>query len=355
MNNERPAALSARMENLQTQVDEHYAALKEIIQILKANETRINRGIDVVDFGDYRLFMFTNDNLYDRLVDDSAKHFSLDGHYRNIASSGYDKSPVDRSNSASVEETRWGLYILLLHLIDNCQNLAFIDVGSFVGDVAVRYANFFRTIDHHGKVICFDPTVAGGLVPHNAAFNGLENIIEYHPVAVSHINGPLLFAERSGHTDSSHSTLVIEEAPNTIYSSIRLSDFIAANKIGEAFIKLDAEGLDFQIIEDIKPFLDKTGSSFAFEYIIEKHHSQKNFVIKLMETHFLLDVGYLQHPSFFNLVQADNLDSYIADIMTQRPHGFTDMVAVSKKTPMVDKLIDRLVNLPKHQVQFRLA
>jgi len=87
-------------------VDEHYAALKEIIQILKANETRANRGIDVVDFGDYRLFMFTNDNLYDHLVGDSAKRFNLDEHYRNIASSGYDESPVNRSNATSVEETR---------------------------------------------------------------------------------------------------------------------------------------------------------------------------------------------------------------------------------------------------------
>ena len=69
-------------------------------------------------------------------------------------------APVDRTNADSISDVSLGLYILLLHLIDHCDDLAFIDVGCFVGDVSIRYANFFRTLGHNGKVICFDPTQA---------------------------------------------------------------------------------------------------------------------------------------------------------------------------------------------------
>jgi len=354
--------LTIQVETLQDQLNQQNTALRGIVSHLKelelfrySKQRETERGIDLVDFGDFKLFMHTNDHLYDTFVNQRDKGCDLEKHYDEISVSGYKSAPVNRSNVESVTDAALGFYVLLNHLIQHYDGLTFIDVGSFVGDVAMRYANFFRTIGHDGKVICFDPTIAGTLTDHNAALNGLDDYIEYHPKAVSDISGPLMFTQKTGHTDSSHSTMEIKGKPNAIFQSIKLSDFIKANKISNLFVKLDAEGMDFRIINDILPLLKNRGSSFAFEFIIEKHYSNRDFVLRLMNDYYLLDVGYLQKPAFFNLIRPEALDDYVTGIMTGRRWGFTDMVAVSKKTPLVEWLLGRLTNLSKRAIEYKLA
>ncbi len=200
-------------------------------------------GIDLVNFGDYRGFMLVQDNLYKICVGQNHKRFPIEKHYEMLRSGGYQPSPVTRQNAGQLTDSKWGIYVLLDHLLRQELPLSFLDVGAFVGDVGIRFGNYFRTIGSDTRVYCFDPSLSGELIPYNIHLNGLSDIVTHVPCAVSDMPGYLTFFQRQGHSDSAATSLGGTDA-NTIVESILLSEFIRDNRIENAFIKLDTENLE---------------------------------------------------------------------------------------------------------------
>lgn len=127
--------------------------------------------------------------------------------YRNAHRNGYARPPISRSSIKTEHRARFALYKVVDHMIRNCPGFTFLDVGAFVGDVSLRFANYCRAEQASCSFMCFDPTLAGDLVPFNIELNGLGDYITHHSLAVSHITGPIPFEQRLGHSDSGSSAL----------------------------------------------------------------------------------------------------------------------------------------------------
>jgi FkbM family methyltransferase len=309
-------------------------------------------GIDLVDFGDFRAFMLVEDNLYKITVPEDRKHFPIERHYEIRDRQGFSPSPVNGRNIDDMTEARWGIYVVLDHLIRQGVKPAFLDVGSFIGDVGLRYANYFRTIGYDGHVYCFDPSLAGELIPYNIRLNGLEKFATYCPLAVSDMEGYISFYQRQGHSDSASASLGGGQA-NTIVESIRLSRFIEQRGIQSAFIKLDTENLEQRIMGEIAGFLNDSVNAIGFEF-----HAHLNamhpVVSRLLSTHVLFDIGYLPRPFCFRPILADGIAPFIQTV-ARRKYGYTDVLAISRKTPGLDELAQRLGRLVERPMEYWLV
>ncbi len=310
-------------------------------------------GIDLVDCGDFRLFMLREDNLYNISVPQARKRYSLAKHYQDIRENGYARAPVDARTVATVRDACFGIYKVLYHFYRTCVDFRFLDVGAFVGDVSVRYANFFRTLGCEKKFYCFDPTLSGDLIPFNVQLNGLENCITHYPLAVSPVDGFITFAQRRGHSDSNRATLEGEEQQNSIIPSIKLSRFIDLNGIGNAFIKLDTENLESVILQDIAGFLQSTMNVVCFE--CHAHDlALRGTIEDLFATHLLYDVGYVPRPFCFSEIDPRDLGNFYERVQN-RPYGYTDICAISRRLPALERLQQELTGLTEAPVEYSLV
>jgi FkbM family methyltransferase len=226
-------------------------------------------------------------------------------------------------------------------------------VGSFIGDVGLRYANFFRTIGYDGQVYCFDPTLSGDLIPYNIRLNGLEKHVHYCPLAISNVNGYLTFFQREGHSDSSASASNASTHVNAIVESVRLSDFIRKHGIKDAFIKLDTENLERVIIADIRDHLNSTSSAFGFEFHVHQRDMWP-LIPDLLRTHVLFDIGYLPNPFCFSEISADGVEAFLFEC-ANRPYQYTDILAISRATPALNDLLKHLRSFTPRPVVYSLV
>jgi FkbM family methyltransferase len=308
-------------------------------------------GIDLVDLGDFRAFMLVEDNLYKICVDPAHKRYPIDRHYRDIAQHGHQLSQVDRQSIHTERDPRFGVHIVLEHLIARGLSPTFLDVGSFVGDVGIRFGNFFRTLGFAGQVHCFDPTISGDLVPYNIRLNGLGDYVQHWPVAVSHVVGFMTFFQRAGHSDSSSAVVDASSTVNAIVPSLRLSEFIRTHGITDAFIKLDTENLERLILADVREHLNATASAVGFEFHVDQRDMWP-LLTDLLSTHALFDIGYLPNP--FCFTEIVNIEPFL-HACAARPYRYTDVLAISRRTPALDVLLQRLRGLDCRPVQYSLV
>ncbi len=307
-------------------------------------------GVDFVNLGDIKAFMLAADNLYRISVPEACKRFPIDGFYREVASRGYARSPVSFENLDRVNAARHGLYLILWHMIRHGLSVDFLDVGAFVGDVGMRYANFFRTLGHAGRVFCFDPSVSGELIPYNIQANGLERWVQWVPQAVSDYDGFLTFYQRPEHSDSSSASIGAQA--NTIVQSGRLSTFMREQEVRSAFIKLDTENLERRIVADVL----QSGINYPHAFAIEFHAAQQDMqqlFAELLNTYALFDVGYIPHPFVFNRITPQNYVQTIQDV-ARRPWGYTDVVAISSQMPNLAGLCEQLGSLAPEPMAYSL-
>lgn len=311
-------------------------------------------GVDLVNLGDCRAFMLSQDNLYNVCVAPEYRHYPIDQHYARVARDGYQQAPVTKSNSSSISDARYGIYLIVRQMIDSGVNPAFLDVGAYVGDVGIRYGNFFRTLGYSGRVVCFDPTLAGDLIPYNITLNSLNDYVEHRPEAVSDFTGLLTFQQRQGHADSSSATLVGEPLANTIVPCVTLSEFLRKERIESAFIKLDTENLEARILADIKDFLTETPSAVCFEFHAHQSNELMGAMTSLMNTHFLFDIGYLPRPFCFNPI-SELTCSLFPSAVARYPYGYTDVLALSRQIPGAGDLARRLGCLNPGPIEYSLV
>lgn len=292
-------------------------------------------GIDLIDAGDIGLFMVVKDNLYKISVDKNRKNYPISRQYERLEKG---LRPIITSKDlAEKRQARYVLYHLFQYFVENIDNVSFLDVGAFVGDVSLRYALFSKDLNKKIDFHCFDPTISGDLIPFNAQINGLDEYIKYHPVAIGEIDGFVTFLQRNGFSDSSRFS-AINEIANTIVPSLKLSTFIKNNNIKNAIYKLDTENLESVILNDIKNHINESFNALLIEYHISQENVRKA-VVELRDTHYLWDVGYVPRPFCCNRIE--NFDEF-NKIVKKRKYGYTDVMAISKNSPNINKIIQIL-------------
>jgi hypothetical protein len=80
------------------------------------NPFLLNKGIDLVDFEDVKLFMFKNDNLYNIVIAESRKNQSVIEYQKFIRENDYLHSLVTPENVDQISKARFGIHLFLHHL-----------------------------------------------------------------------------------------------------------------------------------------------------------------------------------------------------------------------------------------------
>lgn len=316
----------------------------------KSRRFEYHGGIDLVDCGDIHLFMMMRDNLYNICVPPDRKGRAPADFYRNVQQNGYTKPPIDRAGIKTDRRARFALYKVVDHMVRHCSGFTFFDVGAFVGDVSLRFANYCRSEEAYCSFKCFDPTLAGDLVPFNIELNGLEKYITHHSLAVSHIDGPISFEQRLGHSDSGSSALS-GGTKNTLVRSIRLSSILQDIAPPAAFIKIDTENLEDVIIADCKKFILDVPNALCVE-VNASSGRLFDTLAELTQTHALWDIGYVPRP--FRARTVRDMPSLLQNVQAL-PYGYTDVLAISRKMPNFEEIEAELNLIEEEPVGYSLV
>jgi FkbM family methyltransferase len=177
------------------------------------------------------------------------------------------------------------------------ENPVIIDCGSNIG-VSVLY---FKKIYPNAKIIAFEPDPDNyELLLKNIEINNLKDVITYN-LALSDMSGDIdLFYESDKSSTIGNTTTPQwgdrKDFVKRTVKADKLSNYLVDNEVD--FLKLDVEGAEYLVFEDIKKSLTKV-KNIAFEY----HHintsedmEKYNSIIKLLN-----DNGYILNIKNINM------------------------------------------------------
>lgn len=343
------------------------------------NSLLSNRKIDVVDFDGLKLFMFKNDNLYDNFIPKHRKDQSLDQYIKSVNEARrYPTPSINYRNCEQDNDPRNGLFIYFKHLLDQNVEFTVLDIGSHVGDFAIKCGHFFRDAGKDINVISFDPSPAGMLVPFNIEINGLTAYNKHEPLAVTERNGFYIFHFKERDTDSAklsiskqmdiwqkvkfywNSSLKLklkvgrklftsvlrarQKSFDLIVKGISLENYLTDNGINHSlFAKVDVEGYDEILVRElIRLKKDKLIS------IITELHVDANslsFLDEITSHFFIFDLFYCPNPTRFKMIAPENFADFVNRDLKNREFGYTDLFLLDKNTPDVVSLVKKLTSL----------
>jgi len=343
------------------------------------NDLVTNQKIDVVDFDGLKLFMFKNDSLYQKFIPKDRKRQSIDNYYRLVNENReYPAPTINYNNCDENSDPRSGLFVYFKHLIERNIQFTVFDIGSHVGDFAIKCGHFFRHAKKNIKVISFDPSPAGLLVPLNISINGLTEHNKHETSAVTEHNGYYVFNFQEGNSDSARlsfskkmkfsekvkfywgSSLRFKFATasrlftsafktagksfDIIVRGINISHYLKANEIEHnLFFKVDVEGYDETLIRNILPLKKDRLISFITELHVDPNSLA--FLQEVSEHFYVFDLYYCPNPTRFKLIQPEGFKKFIDHDLKNRKFGYTDLFLLDRNTPDADMLINKLKQL----------
>ena len=335
-----------------------------------------NKKIDLVDFDGLKLFMFRNDNLYNNFIPEQRKNQSADKYHKSINEEHHYPSPtINYFNCSEKDDPKSGLFIYFKHLVEHEIKFTVFDIGSHIGDFAIKCGHFFRHAGKDIKVISFDPSPAGMLVPFNIAMNGLDEYNKHEKLAITEYPGYYLFNFKEGNSDSSKlsfskksnfweklkfywgSSLKFKISTafrllisffksrgrefDVIVSGTTIESYLKENAIdNNLFLKIDVEGYDETLIRNILPLKKDRLISFITELHVDS--DSLAFLHELQGNFFIFDLYYCPNPTRFKLIRPEYFESFINQELKNRKYGYTDLFLLDKNTPDVDTLVNKL-------------
>jgi FkbM family methyltransferase len=355
------------------------------------NPFLVNKRIDLVDFDDLKLFMLEDDNSYRIAVPGKRKHQNLENFQKSILTGEPRQSFVTPANAKQVTSARYGIFLVMYHLWSQGVDFDVFDIGSHIGDFGLKVASFIRTHGKKSRVVTFDPSEAGALVPYSIEINRLENIIKHEMLAVSDMGGLVLFQYRPGHSDegvitdanqdatSLASTWIkrfwklplrkrfkaylglgfsaikrltqtgkIVQSYSLIARSVDVLDYVASNKYDlNLFVKIDIEGYDPRVINRLLNLLPQRKLYIIFEFAPLRFTGSEDgakYLKTLSNDFHLFDLYFCPNPTRIKLITPDQIDAFVVEVSNRR-QGYTDIFMLDKRTPACALLLERLAAL----------
>jgi FkbM family methyltransferase len=339
----------------------------------------LNKKIDLVDFEGLKLFMFRDDNLYNKFIPAHRKNQSADNYYKAVnEKKQYPVPSISYRTCESNTDPRSGLFIYFKHLLDQNIHFTVFDIGSHVGDFAIKCGHFFRDAGKNINVISFDPSPAGMLVPYNIEINGLSKYNRHEGFAVTEYDGYFVFNFTEGNSDSSKlsfskemklseklkfymgaslkfkiqtafrlATAALRPKAKTydiIVKGVNLQDYLTRNAIDQhLFLKVDVEGYDETLIRNIIPLKKDRCISFITELHVD--FNSIAFLQEMSEHFHIFDLFYCPNPTRFKQIEPGDFKDFVNQDLKNRTYGYTDLFLLDKNTPNASELIKKLNTL----------
>ena len=351
-----------------------------------------NKRFDLVDFDGLKLFMLEDDNLYKAAVAEDRKYQDLGAYQRALFTQGVPDAPVTPANVENLTSARYGIFLVMAHLWKNGLDFIALDVGSYIGDWGLKTGNFIRTFGRTTKVITFDPSEAGALVPYSIELNKLEAVVRHEMLAVSDFDGLVMFRYSSGGVDAGEIAGTGQdgvalaatwlkrfgqlpfgrrikayflfavaglkclvrfrigkvESHTLLVRCVDIPSYLESNRLdANVFAKIDIEGHDTQVIKRLLSIMSERKIYVIFEFAPIRFPSQQEaiaYLETLTDKFHVFDLFYCPNPTRMNHISPSNLASFVADV-GQRAFGYTDVFLLDKRTPACEELLRRLSGL----------
>jgi FkbM family methyltransferase len=351
----------------------------------------VNKRIDLVDFDGLKLFMLEDDDLYRTAVPEARKHQDVDTYQQSLAAQGPPPGPVTPANVRQVASTRHGISVVIHHLWEHGVDFVVLDIGSHIGDFGLKIANLIRTFNRRTKVISFDPSEPGALVPYSIELNRLGHVIKHEMLAVSDGDGLSLFRYRPGFTSGGEIATATQGAAalaatwlrrfrqlplrrrisaylalafaglkrmmrlgkvvdsySLIVRSVDILGYLERNRFeGDVFAKIDIEGHDPRVVNRLLRLIAQRKLFLVFEFTpirYASHETAVDYLEKLNQHFHFFDLYYCPNPTRFQQISPKDLSSFVAEVRL-RSQGYTDVFLLDKRTPACEELIKRLAAL----------
>lgn len=307
---------------------------------------------DLVRLGIASFFVPSQDNLYNIAISDSCKHFTI---ARHIEAS---MSENAQAHGGVFRDVTQYLFAYLDVLFKQKLAVEFYDIGAWVGDIAIRMACFAKLQGGCFHADCFDPSLAGTLIPFNIELNDVADCVCYRPIGVSVTGGPAIFTQLPGHSDAARLDGIGTwnmPADSYLIRTVTLGDCLREPRAGShQFVKIDVEGIDGIIVRQHRRRLDH--ATLAIEFAPDQKQyidiGAIEFIGDLLETHSLLDLFYLPRPTMAERVTDP---SAFVKAIRQRRYGYTDILAIPRSLDCHDELLAMTQNFRPIGQEYLLA
>ncbi len=283
------------------------------------------RNVDLVPFDNCSLFLPKGDSLYENFCHKTKK----------------DQPLKENSINRSIFE--------VLSFLSTKPNstIGFIDGGSWIGDLSVRYASYCKEKKIQLIAHAYDPSFAGCLIPYNILLNGVQNCVTHFPLAISIKSEKYIFKQTKGASDAAHLASNMDKDDAIYYpvDAVNLASCInRMSQVDHLIVKLDIEkGLEQKIFIS-NADLCKNHILMSEFSLLKNKDPNKHFLKKILQTHSIFDLGYLPNPFCFEEVHESNINEFIENV-DNRPYRYTDIIAFPKNLKNLDQLIKRLQGL----------
>ena len=312
------------------------------------------RKVDLVDFGDLAVFMYTDDIAY-RQLSPTLKCFAVE-EFRRRRRDVFDNviSPQTLFESACASKTV--LDIVLAHFWLNDLDFTYLDIGCQYGSSAMKVARSIKACGQFNRIHCFEPGLAGALVLDNLYLNRLEERIEFYPVAVSDHTGVALLFTEIGHTENNR---VVNRFPDneTLSRVVRTTSIDdhrrTAAVSGPIVVKVDTQGGEYEVLAGMEKARADRWVAGIWEFTpwaLATRTSPDEFLKNLGRDAFVVDLSSASIStttiesagSLFREVKHSLFSSFSDQVMS-RPEKWTDLLVLPKSLPAVDQLMSKLV------------
>lgn len=353
------AKLEAKLSDLETK----YKILENKYNNLEALfDYSVLKNIDIVSYFGDLYFWYTKDKSYDwiDLGGDTIKNYQLserDFSSPEIITSDlneeYESYNLHKPYLPEMELKNFLFLYLWLHQID----FTYCDIGANMGTTTIPCAKFFQRHQQDNKIVSFEPGIVYDLLKHSIKINGVSDLVTLENLAVGDRNSSVVIKSLLEHSESNSSIDFREFCPDLrlascqLVESVRLDEYITQKQIKNSLVvKIDTEGNDWQVIQGMEKLIPRQVVIMIVEYtpaLLRKYIEPEQVLYYLHEEYILLNMLTLTScPHWKCSLIGDDIDAFkkFAQEVEGFSRGWTDVLALRRDLPNLDKLIRKLTN-----------
>jgi FkbM family methyltransferase len=302
------------------------------------------RQVDLVDFGQLRVFMYVDDMGYRVLAPEYKQKTG---------------GPVDRdlSQPARTAEERYNdpaeplISTLLSHYWVHGLDFTYLDIGCQYGLSAMATAQVILSAGRQNRVYAFDPGAAAALVPFNLQLNRMQERVIFEAVAISNHDLPGIVYAELGQSENNRivNRDLRTEALSRVVPCKTVDQVLAERGIANHLIvKMDTQGGEPEVFDGMERALRERYVTCVAEFApdaIATRRPPAEWLRQYAESFRIFDIQdndmYLKASHRVTPVDAGKLSEFV-ELVERREPRYTDLLFIPKHLPGFAALDQRL-------------
>lgn len=353
------AKIDAKFKSLEVEFNNLETRLNNLESLL---DYSVIKNIDLVSYFGDLYFWYTKDKSYEWIefgsstiknYQPSEKDFSSPEIKKYDLAHEYQDYDLNKLHLPEMELKNFLFLYLWLQKID----FTYLDIGANMGTTTIPAAKFFQKYQQQNKIISFEPGIVYDLLKHTIKINRVSNLVTLENLAGGDRNSSVIIKSLLEHSESNSSIDFREFCPDLLLAScqlvdsVRLDEYVEEKQIKNPLVvKIDTEGNDWQVIKGLEKLIPQQVVMIIVEYtpaLMRKYIEPEEVLSYLNEKYLLLNMLTLTPCPYWKCsLIGEEIDSFkeFAQQVEGFSRGWTDVLAIRRDLPNLDKLIAKLTN-----------